>query len=133
MKLASSCAVLCVWAGAMSIASHAAEAPKTAPAAVVAAAPAGIVVYDQPNFKGQTLTLDKATPDLTSYKFNDRIASLVINGGNDWVLCENRNYGGRCIRVTVKADDLGLLQLGGRVSSLYPTPAQPAAPATPAP
>ena len=38
---------------------------------------------------------------------------------------------GRCVRVQSQADNLNLLQLAGRVSSLYPVPATPAAPATP--
>jgi hypothetical protein len=109
---------------------YAAETPAVGAPPVAAVAPA-IVIYDQPNFQGRTLTLDRATPDLAALKFDDKVASLVINGGNDWVLCENRNYAGRCVRVTVKAENLKMLQIAGRVSSLYPAPA--AAPAaTPA-
>jgi hypothetical protein len=94
--------------------------------------PLVIVVYDQPNFKGRELKLTAAVPDLSAVKFDDKVASLTISGAGDWVLCENRNYGGRCSRVQGKAENLGLLQLAGRVSSLYPVPATPAAtPAAP--
>ena len=120
---------------ALSGACSAWAAEQVAPQPTPVAAPAGIVVYDQPNFHGHALTLAQATPDLAKLNFDDRVASLVINGGGEWVLCENRNYGGRCIRVSAKAEDLKLLQLAGRVSSLYPVPATtaPVAPATPAP
>jgi hypothetical protein len=108
----------------------AAETPvaTTTPAAI----PANIVIYEQENFKGRTLTLGTATPDLAPHGFDNKVASLTINGGGEWVLCENRNYAGRCVRVQDKADDLRVLQLWGRVSSLYPVPKAAApAPATP--
>lgn len=96
------------------------------------AASATVVVYDQINFKGRTLTIAKATPDLAAHGFDNKVASLSIEGGSDWVLCEHKNYGGRCVRVQGKAGDLSLLQLNGRVSSLYPVPATPT-PTPPAP
>ena len=92
---------------------------------VRAGAPADteITVFDQPNFKGATLTFARSVPSLAALNFNDRIASLVIKGKRDWVLCENRNFMGRCVRVRAKANDLKVLQIAGRVSSLYPVPA----------
>jgi hypothetical protein len=113
--------------------SHAAPpaAPATPVAAVVPAA-LSVVVYDQPNFKGVSLTIAAATPDLSALNFDNKVASLTITGGGDWVLCENKNYTGRCVRVQSQAQNLNLLQLSGRVSSLYPVPATPAAPAIPA-
>lgn len=91
-----------------------------------------VVVYDQPNFKGRALTLATATPDLAKHGFDKQVASLAIEGAGDWVLCERKNYAGRCVRVQGKAGDLSLLQMNGRVSSLYPVPATPA-PKPPAP
>ena len=98
-------------------------AAAVASAANEATAAAAVVVYDQPDFKGRALTLSAATPDLGPLGFDNKIASLAIQGSGDWVLCENKNYGGRCVRVQRQAGDLGLLQLSGRVSSLYPVPA----------
>jgi hypothetical protein len=112
-------------------AAYAAETRAAQPAAAVAPAAPSVIVYDQPNFKGQSLTIAAATPDLAVLKFDDKVASLTISGGGDWVLCENKNYTGRCVRVQSQANNLNLLQLSGRVSSLYPVPATPAAPATP--
>jgi hypothetical protein len=98
-------------------------------ATTTAAATPAVVVYDEPNFKGRSVTITGATPDLTSVNFDNRVASFTITGGGDWVLCESRNYTGRCIRVQGQAGDLSLLQLSGRVSSLYPVPVTPSAPA----
>jgi hypothetical protein len=105
-------------------AADAAAAPGAPPAEVVPA-PLTIVVYDQPNYKGRAVTIDRAVADLASIKFDDKVASFEIRGAGDWMLCENRNYAGRCVRAQSKADDLKLLQIGGRVSSLYPVPATP--------
>src|SRR5262245_47455013 len=59
--------------------------PVTPPAPPAAPVPLTIVVYDQPNFKGRTLTLAKPTPDLAALKFDDQVASLAIAGSGDWV------------------------------------------------
>lgn len=109
---------------------HSAESRAAAPAAVAPAAPTAltVIVYDQPNFKGQALTIAAATPDLAAHNFDNKVASLTIAGGGDWVLCEHKNYAGRCVRVQAQADNLNLLQLSGRVSSLYPVPVTPATP-----
>lgn len=100
----------------------AADAP-----AAPAPGPLKIVIYDQPDFKGRAVTLTQATPDLRALQFDDKVASFTIAGTGDWVLCEHRNYAGRCIRVQAQAVNLKQLNLVGRVSSLYPAPA----PATP--
>jgi hypothetical protein len=109
-------------------------APATA---VVPPAPAPvplqIVVFDQSDFKGRALTIDRPVPDLTALQFDNKVASLQIKGAGDWVLCENKNYTGRCARVQLAAGNLKLFQLNDRVSSLYPVPAPPPAPAPAAP
>jgi hypothetical protein len=117
-------------------AAHAAPAAGTTPAAPTATAPAPvapvpleIVVYDKPDYKGASLRIARAVADLTPMKFDNKVASLQILGAGDWVLCENRNYQGRCARVQLQAGNLKLFQLNDRVSSLYPVPAPPAPPA----
>ncbi|MDZ4738578.1 MAG: beta/gamma crystallin-related protein [Alphaproteobacteria bacterium] len=108
----------------------------TAGAPVITTPPArlSVILYDQPDYKGRALMLSLPTADLKALKFDDKVASLVIQGAGDWVLCEHRNYAGRCIRVQSQAGNLKLLQLNGRVSSLYPVPAPvpPSAATTPA-
>ncbi len=107
-----------------------------APAVPRALAPLSITVFDQENFKGRAVKITAATPNLAALQFEDKVASFEVTGVGDWVLCENRNYGGRCARVQQKASDLRVIQLFARVSSLYPVPlpapATPISPATPA-
>jgi hypothetical protein len=99
------------------------------PSASEVAVPLQITVYDKPEFKGSALVIDRAIPDLNALKFDNKVASLTITGAGDWVLCEHKNYTGRCARVQLQAANLKLFHLNDRVSSLYPVPA-PAAPAT---
>jgi hypothetical protein len=107
-----------------------AVAPATpAPAPV----PLQIVVFDKNDFKGNALTIDRPVPDLNALHFDNKVASLQIKGAGDWVLCENKNYTGRCARVQLAAGNLKLFQLNDRVSSLYPVPAPPPPVAAPAP
>ena len=99
-----------------------AAAPAKAPAPAVG--PLTIIIYDQPDFKGRSVALTQATPDLKQFNFDDKVGSFKVTGSGDWVLCENRNYAGRCMRVQAEAGDLTQLQMVGRVSSLYPAPPQ---------
>jgi hypothetical protein len=123
-------ALVCVLAGA-AIAAPAVAVPPAAPAAPV---PLSITLFDKENYQGRTVKLTAATPNLAVQQFEDKVASFEVTGAGDWVLCENRNYSGRCVRVQSKAGDMRVVQLFARVSSLYPVPAPPApvAPATPA-
>ena len=88
-------------------------------------APTAIVVFDQPNFKGRSLTFDRSVPSLAKVNFNDVIASVQVKGGRDWVLCEHRNFMGKCVRIVVKEKNLKRLKIDGQVSSLYPVPVAP--------
>ncbi|NOT40594.1 MAG: beta/gamma crystallin family protein [Alphaproteobacteria bacterium] len=119
-------ALACVVAGVANAAPAAPPAPVAPPVPV----PLSITVFDQENFKGRSVKISAATPNLAMLQFEDKVASFEVAGAGDWVLCENRNYGGRCARVQTKGADLRIIQLFARVSSLYPVPA--VAPAVPA-
>lgn len=82
--------------------------------------PTAITVYDKPNFKGHSLKFDHSVPSLAAVHFNDRPASVKIDGKRDWVLCEHRNFMGKCVRVRAKERNLKRLKIDGKVSSLYP-------------
>jgi hypothetical protein len=125
-------------AGAVLAASAAMSAfaqPYYPPMATVAAPPAPpptvITVFDQPNFKGHALMFDRSVPSLAKLNFNDVIASVQIKGTRDWVLCEHRNFMGKCVRIRAKEKDLKRLKINGQVSSLYPVPVPPPAPPKP--
>lgn len=93
--------------------------------------PTAITVYELPNFKGQSLTFEQRVPSLAALSFNDKTSSVKINGPRDWVLCEHRNFMGKCVRVHLKEKDLKRLKFTGVVSSLYPVPAEAPAPVKP--
>lgn len=98
--------------------------PATFVAATPAPQPTSIVVYDKPNFAGRALTFDRSMPSLAAINFNDQPASVQIKGSRDWVLCEHRNFMGRCVRIRAKERDLKRLKINGQVSSLYPMPVE---------
>ena len=54
-----------------------------------------IQFFDQPDFRGSALTLDRDAPNFVERGYNDRATSLVIHEGS-WELCTNINYSGRC-------------------------------------
>ena len=92
--------------------------------------PTAITVFDQPNFKGRALTFQQSVPSLAKLQFNDVISSVQIKG-RDWVLCEHRNFMGKCVRVHDKEKNLSRLKILGQVSSLYPVPLPPPPPPKP--
>lgn len=102
------------------------------PATLAATTPApqatSIIVYEKPNFAGRALTFERSVPSLAAIDFNDLPASVQIKGSRDWVLCEHRNFMGRCVRIHAKERDLKRLKINGQVSSLYPVPVAPPKP-----
>lgn len=119
-------------AGAMILAAGALSA-SAAPGGqgVPSVPPTSIVVFDQPNFRGQSMTFDRSVPSLAALQFNDRPASVQIKGSRDWVLCEHRNFMGKCVRIRAKERDLKRVKIAGQVSSLYPVPVPPPKPQRP--
>lgn len=125
-------------AGALVVAASAAVAvaqPYYPAAAAVAPPPPPpptmITVFDQPNYRGRTMEFNAAVPSLAKLNFNDVISSVRIKGTRDWVLCEHRNFMGKCVRVRAKEKDLKRLKINGQVSSLYPVPVPPPKPPKP--
>ena len=88
--------------------------------------PTAITVYEKPNFKGRSLKFDRSVPSLAAVDFNDLTASVKIDGKRDWVLCEHRNFMGKCVRVRAKEKNLKRLKIDGKVSSIYPVRDAPA-------
>ena len=88
-------------------------------AAPTEVAPTSITVFDQPNYKGRSMTFERSVPSLAALDFNDLPRSVRVKG-RDWVLCEHRNFMGKCVRVRAKEKNLKRLKIDGKVSSLYP-------------
>jgi hypothetical protein len=112
-------------AGAAVLAAGTLSAFAAAPGPVVPSVPpTSIIVFDKPNFKGQSMTFDRSVASLAALQFNDRPASVQIKG-RDWVLCEHRNFMGKCVRIRAKERDLKRVKIAGQVSSMYPVPVPP--------
>jgi hypothetical protein len=73
------------------------EAP--APVGIVTplpSTPARVVLYELPNFAGQSLTIDsREMPNLDNLNFGDRAASMRIEAGS-WMICTDRYFRGTC-------------------------------------
>lgn len=57
---------------------------------------AQVTFYQNDNFQGPTFTTERPVPDLQRFGFNDRASSVVVKG-NSWEVCDNVNFGGRCV------------------------------------
>jgi len=84
--------------------------------------PSNITLYEKPNFQGRSMTFSSRVASLNAVGFNDVAQSVKIDGPRDWVLCESRNFLGRCIRVHLKEKDLKRQKFSGLASSIYPVP-----------
>lgn len=81
---------------------------------------AGITVWTDGNYRGQSATFRSATPDLRSYGLSNNISSLRVARGETWEACEQPNYGGRCQVFTGDQRDLVNTSWNDKISSLRP-------------
>ena len=56
----------------------------------------GITVYEDPNFRGDSVTFRNEVRDLREQGLNDRISSLEVDGNQAWEVCRDVNFGGGC-------------------------------------
>ncbi len=76
-----------------------------------------IVLYDSPGFRGRSVTITEAEPNVTF--FDNRAGSLEVQGGR-WEVCDRPRYGGRCVTLSDDVRDLRTLGLNDRISSIRP-------------
>jgi len=57
-----------------------------------------VTLYKDRDFRGDTLTLQRAAPDLEKTGFNDSAASLIVRDGM-WEVCSDPSYRGNCARL----------------------------------
>ena len=65
----------------------------------------GLVLYARPGYTGRNIALAEDVPDLARLGFDGQAASLRVNWGV-WQVCENRNFRGRCARISRNAREL---------------------------
>lgn len=78
----------------------------------------GLVVFAEPGFRGDAREIRGGESDFRSLGFNDRAQSLSIRRGTSWQVCEDINFGGRCVTIDRDVPDLAQIGLSGRISSV---------------
>jgi Beta/Gamma crystallin len=79
---------------------------------------AGVTVYANPNYRGQSALLRNDTPNLVSFNLNDKVSSIRIPNGETWEVCQDINYESQCEVLSASVTDLGRNGWGDRISSL---------------
>ena len=77
----------------------------------------GITVFEDRNFRGDAATYQNNMPSLPS-RFNNRISSIRVGGGEQWQICDQANYRGQCVTVSGEESDLGRNDWDNRISSM---------------
>ena len=78
----------------------------------------GITVYEDPDFRGDSVTFRNEVPDLRQHALNDRISSIEVDGNQAWEVCRDVNYGGGCRVFQGSIDDLRAEGWNDRISSM---------------
>lgn len=81
---------------------------------------AGITVYENPDFRGRSVTFRDEIADLREYGLNDRITSLELDGNQAWEVCRDVHFAGGCRVFTGSIDDLRDEGWNDRISSMRP-------------
>lgn len=74
-------------------------------------------LYEFPNFQGRQYRVTGETTNLPR-QFNDQARSARFEGR--WQVCENADFGGRCVELSGDMPELNSVGLAERVSSLRP-------------
>jgi Beta/Gamma crystallin len=80
----------------------------------------GITVYEDPDFRGDSVSFRDGVPDLRDHGLNDRITSIAVDGNQAWEVCRDVNFTGGCRVFTGPVDDLREEGWNDRISSLRP-------------
>jgi uncharacterized protein YcfJ len=87
---------------------------------LVAHASAEIVFYESEGFRGRTFSTNVQQNNFRNSGFNDLASSVVISSGR-WEVCDDANFGGRCMILSKGSyDTLSGMGMNNRVSSVRP-------------
>jgi beta/gamma crystallin len=78
----------------------------------------GIVLYDEPGFRGNTISIGDPVEDLRDRNFNDRAESVRVVSGT-WEVCVDQDFR-NCQTLDRDFADLSSLGLRKRISSIRP-------------
>jgi uncharacterized protein YcfJ len=92
----------------------------TCAVALATQAMAQVTFYEGEGFRGRAFTTSRQVNNFANTGFNDRTSSVVVDRGR-WEVCENANFGGRCV-VLRRGSYNSLQQLGmvDNISSARP-------------
>ena len=57
---------------------------------------ADVTLYGREDYRGRSITLDRALPDLAQSRLDDRASSLTVRNGS-WQLCSESFFHGQCV------------------------------------
>jgi hypothetical protein len=77
-----------------------------------------VVLYEDSDFRGRELVVERAVRDLGEFDFNDRVTSMRVPPGERWTVCSGLGFSGQCATVTGDVASLSRFGLNDRVSSL---------------
>ena len=96
-------------------------------ALVCAQASAQVTFFEHDGFGGRSFTATGQLRDLTRYGFNDRASSVVVER-NNWQVCEDAGFGGRCVVLQPgRYPSLSGMGLNDRISSIREVAQDPVA------
>ena len=84
-----------------------------------APAPAQIAFFEQEGFAGRAFTTDKSLENLNRSGFNDRASSAVVVGNQQWEVCDDARFDGRCMVLRPgQYPSLAAMGMNNRISSV---------------
>ncbi|WP_420431809.1 beta/gamma crystallin-related protein [Hyphobacterium sp.] len=78
----------------------------------------GIILFDGPRYRGESVHIYNDNLNLMGRNFNDRAQSVLIARGEAWEFCEHANYRGRCSALDGDTPGLRTINLGNQLSSV---------------
>lgn len=83
-------------------------------------AAAQITFYEADNFRGRTFSVNNQQRNFSQIGFNDRASSVVVESGR-WEVCDDANFGGRCMILSKGSyNSFSSMGMNDRVSSVRP-------------
>jgi hypothetical protein len=82
------------------------------------AGPSSITLYSSENYKGISVTLAGAVPNLDDYYFNARARSVRVKG--EWLMCAGKYFASDCIQIDRDIPDLKPFGMKQRAVSVRP-------------
>ena len=77
------------------------------------------IVYQHPDFRGNSIRVTGPIENLARYRFNDKASSIRVRGGS-WEVCVHPNFRGRCEVISYREGRLNEIRLNDKISSIRP-------------